>query len=185
MNQLVGSVPDQNTVRSPSIVRGQLLEQGTRREFGIALPRCRRDLRQHGTLDLRGKVVGVLVLIELACGVWRAERVRRLRPHRGFDERQPLGSVRRGTRRAGRCISDRAGGQRVSGGSERPAHARWRPSTASSRAVRARALKGLVMKSSAPSSNTRTSLSSSPLAVSTTTGMCRVAVLERSCCRTP
>ncbi len=34
-------LPDQHTVRAPSVVRGQPLEQGRRREFGIALPRRR------------------------------------------------------------------------------------------------------------------------------------------------
>src|SRR5256885_2757237 len=56
---------------------------------------------------------------------------------------------------------------------------RRRPSTASNRADSARARNGLVRKSSAPSSNTRTSLSSSLFAVSTMTGMSAVAGRER------
>src|SRR5436190_1469431 len=62
---------------------------------------------------------------------------------------------------------------------------RRRPSTASRRADSARARNGLVRKSSAPSSKTRTSLSSSPFAVSTITGMFAVAGRERRCDSTP
>src|SRR5215471_9419227 len=62
---------------------------------------------------------------------------------------------------------------------------RRRPSTASSRADRARARNGFWRKSSAPSSNTRTSLSSSPFAVNTITGIDAVAGRERSCDSTP
>src|SRR2546422_9810749 len=64
-------------------------------------------------------------------------------------------------------------------GSSRGGDYRRRPSTASSRADSARARNGFVRKSSAPSSNTRTSLSSSPFAVSTITGMSAVAGGER------
>src|SRR6266480_830326 len=56
---------------------------------------------------------------------------------------------------------------------------RRRPSTASNRAESARARNGFVRKSSAPSSNTRTSLSSSLFAVRTMTGMSATA-----CCPT-
>src|SRR5207253_6960258 len=62
---------------------------------------------------------------------------------------------------------------------------RRRLSTTSMRAESARARNGLVRKSSAPSSKTRTSLSSSPLAVSTMTGTCTVAGRERRCESTP
>src|SRR3989442_3414511 len=62
---------------------------------------------------------------------------------------------------------------------------RRRPSTASSRAESARARNGLVRKSSAPSSKTRTSLSSSPFAVSTMTGIFAVAGRGRRCESTP
>src|SRR5689334_17776667 len=59
------------------------------------------------------------------------------------------------------------------------------PRTASRRAESARARNGLVRKSSAPSSKTRTSLSSSPFAVSTITGMFAVAGRERRWDSTP
>lgn len=58
------------------------------------------------------------------------------------------------------------------------------PNVVSSRAASARARKGLVRKSSAPSWSTRTSLSSSPLAVSTMIGRFRVISRDRTCANT-
>jgi hypothetical protein len=128
-------------------------------------------------LQIRREIERGLILVELATGGGRAQAVCGQTPDRRFDQLQAVRSRGQRSRWHGE-----AGGLSVGGGPcERPGQARRRPSTASRRAVRARARNGLVTKSSAPSSNTRTSLSSSPLAVSTIIGISRVAGRERSC----
>ena len=136
-------------------------------------------------LSSGGRSYGALVLVELpSARRARSERVRRLRPHAGLDQREALGGVRQRARRTGSAqwAGGRAGGRwREVGGRLKRGGGRGPPRAGRRGRV---ARNGLVMKSSAPSSKTRTSLSSSPLAVSTTTGMARVAGRERSCCST-
>src|SRR5262245_66061464 len=112
------------------------------------MPRGAGHALQDLPLELRRHVVRTLVLIELAAGFERLQCVSRLAPDRRFDEPEGWPGIGEGL-----------------------LHRPRRPRTASSRTARARARNGLERKSSAPSSNTFTSFSSSPFAVSTTIGM--------------